>query len=895
MKNNFYIYVVTILFLLTLVPLSIQAEEQNSNKGMDSAETNTISIKQNTIIYGEDISELPEEELKYIPKSWREGNFESEHSENTHSNNIRKRTAYPNVNDYVENIKATQIEYEQKDFFAKFPYRYGYGEVEGVVAHETANDGSSITGEISFMSKNHENAFVHAFVDHERIIQIHPLDYGAWGAGRHANKRFVHVELVRVNNFDQFAKSINNYADYISRILYNYKLGVDSAEYDGSGTLWSHKAVSVHLGATTHVDPHGYFSRYGYNWNNFTELVNKKYNNIINNREPNTSKLGHLKSTNVKIYSSPLNLENYTTAGTKYTNEVYYIKAETRLNGEDYFLLSREPSSKRGTIGWVRKVDVSSHTHKTIEASKESFVIKGKGSAFNKAWGGSKNLVFKLSSFEGEKFVVNLTETVGNNIWYRGTLDGKTVWLHSNYVTNIIEENTSKLGHIRSEGVPIYKEIHNLSDYRVSGKEYTHKVYYIKKKAKIGRDLFYLISNKPSRHSGVIGWVRATDMRVHSHVGIDKNDKTFTLTGEGSAYSKAWGGAKDRVYKLSSFGGQIFKVNLTEKVGNNVWYRGIISGKEVWLHSSYLIDKQKTSKLGHLRNAKVNIYSGLDNKQTSKVAGSKFTNAVYYIKQQASIKNKRYYLISTEPSSKYGVVGWVEASDISIHEHKGVDNKSKTYYLKGTGSAYSKAWGGVKDVIHRDLSRFKHREFKVNLTEKVGNNTWYRGEFNDQEIWLHSSYVVSKEFQSTSKLGHFKYKESKIYPILGSKQFLNAGETYTNRVYYIKKQATMGKDTYFLISTEPSSKDGVVGWVDKSALSTHPHAGVSRDKKTLKIKGSGVAYNTAWGGYKNKVFDLNNFKGKSFNVHLTEKVGNNIWYRGILNGNKIWIHNSYLE
>ncbi|QGS69553.1 hypothetical protein CV093_18580 [Oceanobacillus sp. 143] len=100
------------------------------------------------------------------------------------------------------------------------------------------------------------------------------------GAGRHANKRFVHVELVRVDNFDQFARSINNYASYIAKVLLDYNLGVTDAENTGKGTLWSHRAVSEHLGGTNHVDPHGYFARYGYKWDDFVKLVTSKYNEM---------------------------------------------------------------------------------------------------------------------------------------------------------------------------------------------------------------------------------------------------------------------------------------------------------------------------------------------------------------------------------------------------------------------------------------------------------------------------------------------------------------------------------------------------------------------------------------------------------------------------------------
>ncbi|WP_246569730.1 cell wall-binding repeat-containing protein [Lentibacillus saliphilus] len=187
--------------------------------------------------------------------------------------------AFSNVNEYIDNNlqETAQIEYNHLTHLPILNYRGGVGAVEGVVAHETANDNSTILGEIGWMSKNWQNAFVHAFVDDERIIEVHPTDYKAWGAGRYANERFIHVELVRTHSFEEFARSINNYAYYIARKLNAYDLKVINAETTGVGSLWSHYAVTRHLGGTTHVDPHGYFAKYGYNWNAFVELVNNKY------------------------------------------------------------------------------------------------------------------------------------------------------------------------------------------------------------------------------------------------------------------------------------------------------------------------------------------------------------------------------------------------------------------------------------------------------------------------------------------------------------------------------------------------------------------------------------------------------------------------------------------
>lgn len=735
----------------SLFPGTIAAQSQEENDADTSAaaeehgdEYNEFGVKKGTIIYGEDISELTEEELQYVPEAWREGEFESEHPEEEPESRISSYSTYPDVNRYIEsnNLKTPKIEYNHISHLTKFNYRNGYGKPEGVVAHETANNTSTITGEISFMSRNHRNAFVHAFIDGARVIETHPTDYGAWGAGRYANERFIHVELVRVHRFDQFARSINNYAEYIAGLLYKYDLGVTDADPTGKGTLWSHRAVSLHLGGTTHVDPHGYFARWGYNWNQFVQLVNKKYDEIAADSFSKTSKLGHIRSSGVKIYKDLDNPSTAVTAGDTYTNSVYYIKEQARVDKQLYYLISNEPSSTRGTVGWVKAGDLSTHDHVGVDKKSKTFMIKGTGNAYSRAWGGNKNLVYNLSNFKNREFKVHLTEKVGKNIWYRGNLDGQTVWIHSSYLTNVEKQNTSKLGHIRNSRVQIYENIGDQSSAITAGDTYTNAVYYIKQQATLGNELYYLISKEPSRTRGTIGWVKAKDLSTHDHVGEDKKSKTFMIKGTGKAYSKAWGGNKDLVYNLSDLKNRKFNVHLTEKVGKNTWYRGNLDGERVWIHSSYLtpVEEKNTSRLGHIRSSRVKIYEKLGDDSSAFTTGSTYTHSVYYIKQQATLGNQLYYLISNEPSRTRGTLGWVKAQDLSTHTHVGVDKQSKTFTIKGTGNAYARAWGGNKNLVY-NLSNFKNRQFNVHLTEKVGNNIWYRGNLDGKTVWIHNSYL----------------------------------------------------------------------------------------------------------------------------------------------------------
>ncbi|WP_323702818.1 glucosaminidase domain-containing protein [Mammaliicoccus sp. Dog046] len=182
--------------------------------------------------------------------------------------NNQIRTNNYTVPTYVEDFSS---------HIPKMPYRNGVGKPEGIIAHETANPNSTIQGEVAYMKNNYQSAFVHAFVDDNNIIEVAPTDYLAWGAGGVANERFMHVELVRVYGSDRFAKSINNYADYLATNLAYYGLPLDSAENDGVGTLWSHDAVSRYLGGTNHSDPYGWFAENNYTFNELVDLVREKY------------------------------------------------------------------------------------------------------------------------------------------------------------------------------------------------------------------------------------------------------------------------------------------------------------------------------------------------------------------------------------------------------------------------------------------------------------------------------------------------------------------------------------------------------------------------------------------------------------------------------------------
>src|SRR5699024_1042811 len=199
------------------------------------------------------------------------------------------------------------------------------------------------------------------------------------------------------------------------------------------------------------------------------------------------------------------------------------------------------------------------------------------------------------------------------------------------------------------------------------------------------------------------------------------------------------------------------------------------------------IVEKKTSKLARIKNSQVKIYEGIGGK--SKKAGSEYTGITYYVKKQATQGDDTYFLLSTEPSATKGTQGWVRSSDLSYYTHKSVDKRSKTLYLNGKGTGRAKAWGAPKDYIHSSLSEFIGEELQVDLTEKVGNNIWYRGKINGkgEKVWVHSNFVFDAsedkpDTEKTSKLVRINNSQVKIYESIYGESF-KAGSKYTDVTY----------------------------------------------------------------------------------------------------------------
>ena len=163
------------------------------------------------------------------------------------------------------------------------------GNPRGVVIHDTGNENSTISSEVSYMKQNYSSTrvFVHTFIDNQQIINIADTKYMAEGAGPYANPYFVQFEMPHEYTAASFANQLGNAAYYTAYILKQNNLPVTKGTKDGGGTVWTHAMISSYLGGTDHEDPISYWSTsarklFGttYNINNFVELVQVYYNQM---------------------------------------------------------------------------------------------------------------------------------------------------------------------------------------------------------------------------------------------------------------------------------------------------------------------------------------------------------------------------------------------------------------------------------------------------------------------------------------------------------------------------------------------------------------------------------------------------------------------------------------
>lgn len=342
--------------------------------------------------------------------------FNNEETQAASINTEAKKYKYSGVTYLYKMLKLEGIKYN------KFPgVEYQNGKPEGIVVHETDDLGATAHDEAIYFNREwmNINAYVHAFVDSNQVIQMRSPDMGTWGAGQQANNRFIQVELCEEDSRDAFIKSINNDAIYIAKLLHRYDLKPDNACDDGQGTIWSHHAVSNFLGGTDHVDPDGYFEKWGYSMDQFYSLIKYYYDLQKKNtqsqsnlkdkdKDPNKTKeeipvvqgavtLGH----DAYIYDA----KGKNTKKLKYAGSPVVVMGYKMINGKKYYQIGKDQYVVASNID---------ATPKTVNKDTYLRTRTGEIEEQNKVKKGSRVLVYGSKiTIKGQKYyALNATQYV---------------------------------------------------------------------------------------------------------------------------------------------------------------------------------------------------------------------------------------------------------------------------------------------------------------------------------------------------------------------------------------------------------------------------------------------------------------------------------------------------
>ncbi|MDK9876696.1 MAG: glucosaminidase domain-containing protein [Staphylococcus equorum] len=513
------------------------------------------------------------------------------------------------LNDYIRNNNFVAPTYEQ-DIASFLPqYSYRYGKPEGIVLHETANDNSTITGEINYMKNNYNSAFVHAYIDGDRIIETANTDYLAWGAGPAANDRFIHVELVHTHDYDSFARSINNYADYAATNLLYYGLSPDSAEYDGQGTVWTHQAVSTFLGGSNHTDPHGYLASFNYSYDELYDLIYEKYLIKTGQVAPwGESSSGSTSGSddsneNVETDTPDNNTGSEEPDNTGNTNEPSNGSGSVEDNDNtanndstsSNQLTITELTNKQGTVSksnhgvytsvydkqGVQKSYVNGNTFKLSKkamlGNNGFYLITDNDTNTNLGWmqTGDITVTEVATKPEAKPAAKPVTKPVSNNT--QNQTQSKT---QSQNKTQNQTQSVSKIGQLNNTNSGIKTTVNDTKAKDAS--KLSGRTFNVTKQRTQGDNTYVLIQN--ANQNTPLGWVNTKDINTRDLSKTSAKNGQFTVKSTNNGlYAVPWGTKSQQLDSLKNVKNNQFNASKSVQVDKDEYVYGNVNNKTGWI------------------------------------------------------------------------------------------------------------------------------------------------------------------------------------------------------------------------------------------------------------------------------------------------------------------------
>ena len=754
------------------------------------------------------------------------------------------------INDYIRKQNYTVPTYEEdfSSYFPKYGYRNGVGRPEGIVVHDTANPNSTIDGEISYMKRNYQSAFVHGFINDQRIIETQPTDYLSWGAGPNANERFINIELVHVYGYDNFARQMNNFADYAATNLQYYNLRPDSAEYDGQGTVWTHDAVSRFLGGTDHSDPHGYLQSRGYSYNELYDLINEKYmvkmglaspaystGGTTTPSTPSTTPsspltvnkdtgVGRIKTTNSGLYTTV-----YDQAGkkTSATNQTLNVTKKASLNGNNFYLVSDYNTGSN--LGWVKQSDVDYRTSQPAKTINQTYTIPAGSVLYSVPWGTSTQVAGKVSGTGAQNFKATQQKQIANSVYIYGTANNLSGWVNQSVLkapTNQLKVTADTgVGRIKTTNNGLYASVYDANGKKTSA---TNQTLNVTKKASLNGDQFYLVTdyNKGTN----LGWVKQSDVDYRTSQPATKISKNFTLPAGTKLYTVPWGTSAQVAGAVSGTGAQNFKATQQKQIANAVYIYGTANNLSGWVNQTLLSAPKTTqqvtqavSQIGQLKpttsGMRATIYD-----PTAKDA-KQYANRTYKVTKTASANNQNFVLLQSANNTP---LGWFKAEDVNTRALGKEAPTSGQYTVNATTSGlYAIPWGTSNQRIDT-LKNLSNRTFNATKSVLVGKDTYLFGNVNQKMGWINKNDLAAKAVTqlkaAPTQIKTLTKPEDYVVYNRNGQYYTNAGDTnakgnlssYYESIFTVQRSAIINGVTWYY----GQFNDGTRAWIKSSDLRT---------------------------------------------------------------------------
>ncbi|HHU6750615.1 TPA: GW dipeptide domain-containing protein [Staphylococcus pseudintermedius] len=788
------------------------------------------------------------------------------------------------INDYIrkQNYKVPVYEEDYSSYFPKYGYRNGVGKPEGIIVHDTANDRSTIEGEISYMKNNYQNAFVHGFINGQRIIETQPTDYLAWGAGAVANQRFIHIELVHVHSKEDFARQMNNMADYAATNLQYYGLSPDSAEYDGRGTVWTHDAVSRFLGGTDHTDPHGYLKQHGYSFDELYDLINEKYQVKMGYASPanssstpskpstntgltvkNTTGFGRINTTNSGLYTTVYDQKG---KATNQTNKTLKVTKEATLNGNKFYLMNDAKSNQ--ALGWVKSNDATYQAAQAEKKITKTYTVKPGTTVYQVPWGASSQTAGKVAGTSNQSFKSTKEQTVAKTKWLYGTVGKVTGWINaSSVVANDQKPSTNTalkvttdtgLGRIKDKNNGLYATVYDKTGKNTSATNQTLKV---TKKASVNGQSFYLVSDYAKGTN--IGWVKQSDVDYQTSKAPSKISQNYTIKSGAKLYQVPWGTSKQVAGTVTGAATQTFKATQSQTVGKATYLYGTVGKLSGWINSTALTAQKaatnvtKTvSQIGQLNTKNSGVKASIYDKTAKDAA--KWAGQTYKITKTASANNEDYVLLQNHTGGT--PLGWFNVKDVTTRS-LGAETAVKGSYTVNskTSGLYSMPWGTTKQRVDT-LKNAASRLFTASKSVKVGNDTFLFGTVNQKLGWINQKDLTAaaskvadikttsnsavkgtaittlkkvEDYVITNKSGYY-------YTKVGNSKAAGALKGFYQQIFKVEKTSLLNGITWYY----GTFQNGTKGWLKAADVRSSfiQHTAVSSTLKAALDKQMALTY-----------------------------------------------------